>query len=186
MQLHLVRHTAVALAAGTCYGASEVPLSANWQQHFNAVQQKLPISRTIRTHSSPLQRCARLAHWLSDNVVIDKRLQEIHFGHWEMLPWDQIAAREVHTWASDVLHFTPPGGENLQQLGERCRDFMASLDATVDEQVIVITHAGVITSMIAMYLQLSLQWGYRLHIDYGGATLISSNEQMVKISYINR
>ncbi len=187
MQLHLVRHTAVAIPSGICYGASEVELSAKWQQHFSAVQTKLPtINRTTRVHSSPLQRCARLARWLSNNVTLDPRLQEINFGHWEMQPWTQIATTELSAWADDVLHFVPPGGESLQQLGERCRDFISAVEAAGDEQVIVITHAGVIAVIVALYLQLGLQQSCRLRIDYGGATLIHSDAQTVTIDYINR
>jgi hypothetical protein len=66
---------------------------------------KLPAGLPI--YSSPLRRCAELAARLSDNIIYDARLAEMHFGDWEMLPWDAIPRAAIDAWAADMAHYRP-------------------------------------------------------------------------------
>ena len=186
MRLYLVRHTKVNVPVGVCYGSSPVALVPQRDRHFEAVKAKLPTTATARVYSSPLQRCLELAYWLSDEVNLDARLQEMDFGNWEMQRWEQIPQDELQAWADDLLHFKPPNGENLMMVNQRCQRFLEQLRGGDNEDVIIITHAGVISVMIAQFLRLAMQHVFRLQIDFGGVTLIHTDAPFVKIAYINR
>jgi probable phosphoglycerate mutase len=62
---------------------------------------------------------------------IDPRLAEISFGKWEGLTLADLkngAAEQLTTREKDPWHFTPPGGENYEQLKARIADWHGNLE----------------------------------------------------------
>lgn len=139
MELHLVRHPAPLAPAGTCYGRTDLAVAPEALASVLAsVRGQLPAPM----FSSPLQRCAQLAHALSDDVRIDPRLAEIDFGTWEMRAWDDIARADVDAWAADIPHYRPGGGESVLQMAQRIAGFYDSLRDAGIARCTVICHAG--------------------------------------------
>ena len=71
-------------------------------------------------YTSSLQRCVKLAQAL--NMVEakqDNRLQELHFGDWELQAWDNIPRDIFDRWAHDYANIAPPNGETFSQLQQR-------------------------------------------------------------------
>lgn len=166
MILYLIRHPKPAIEAGICYGrldcrAEEVIAVAK------ALQPRLP--RGIPLWSSPLCRCRELAEKLHPSPLIDERLVEMHFGSWEGQCWDDIPRAELDAWAADVAGYAPPGGESPRQLQRRALDFVASL--AVPEAVIV-THAGVIRTLLAYWQGLPPERWTELNFAYGSCTRV--------------
>ena len=62
----LIRHTAVAVATGICYGQTDVPLADTFEQELASLRQRLPdlVAATSQIFSSPAQRCVTLANEL--------------------------------------------------------------------------------------------------------------------------
>src|SRR5882724_7582418 len=75
---------------------------------------------TQAVHSSPLQRCHRLAAHLfpSHSIVLHDELMEIHCGQWEMRKWDELPEEETGPLMKDFVNTRFPGGENYQELHE--------------------------------------------------------------------
>jgi broad specificity phosphatase PhoE len=79
----------------------------------------------------------------------DERLKELDFGRWEGLTWTQIREtdpanfqlREADPWA-----FAMPGGESYAQVGERVRDFLA----TIRRDSVIVSHGGVCRAVLAL------------------------------------
>ena len=133
MDIYLIRHPAVKLNPGICYGQTDVALAANFTQAIHLIQAKLsvlPEEKIIVT--SPLQRCWQLATQLSEGskVIIDNRLQELNFGAWEMQPWKAIPPEQLQWWLDDYVNRAPPQGESYQSLFERSQDGWQSLLTT--------------------------------------------------------
>lgn len=78
MPLILIRHTAVAVPPGTCYGQADVPLREPTQPAFEDVSARLrqllrawgrePQTPSVRWISSPSSRAWRLASWLAEDL----------------------------------------------------------------------------------------------------------------------
>jgi broad specificity phosphatase PhoE len=101
---------------------------------------------------SPLRRCAAFARELAQARGLplreDARLAEYHFGDWQGVSMEDLAAREGEAlgrfWADPAAH-PPPGAEPLEA-------FRARLCAALDEvaaanpgrRVLVLTHGGAI------------------------------------------
>ena len=130
-------------------GQIDDPLSARgWKQARQAVAGRV----WDRIVSSPLQRCAAFAHELAMRrhvpVEIDARLAEYHFGDWQGVPIEALAARDAGAlerfWADPFAH-PPPGSEGMPSFRRRVSAALDDIAATArDARVLVVTHGGVI------------------------------------------
>jgi alpha-ribazole phosphatase len=150
MKLWLVRHARPAVQDGLCYGASDVE-----PDHETTVLAARKLARAlpaeIRLRSSPLRRCAALAHELRRvrpdvEVVFDSRLKELDFGAWELMKWRDIPRTQLDHWAQHFSTFRVGGAESVQALLDRVARALAEdwgIWATNGDAA-WITHAGVI------------------------------------------
>lgn len=150
MALVFLRHTTPEVAAGVCYGMTDLALCESFVQERRAVLKALPpITRIV---SSPLSRCSRLAEFLGRELALpvtaDTRLREMDFGAWEGQPWDEINRDELDRWAADFMHARPHGGESVAQLKTRVGEAISSYRSLPGDSLVV-THAGVIKAAFA-------------------------------------
>jgi len=140
MDLHLIRHPEVAVAPGTCYGASDVPLAAPLDAAVAHLQPLLPADAAL--FASPLSRARLLAAALGE-PAIDERLREISFGDWELQTYAAIGQAALDRWADDPLGHRPPGGESAADMSTRVLGFLDELLAQrTDEAVVIVAHGG--------------------------------------------
>jgi alpha-ribazole phosphatase len=150
MDIVLIRHPAVDVDAGICYGRTDVPLAASADDGARAVRARVDALRVplpARLWTSPLARCAAVGERLADALRVplqrDVCWQEMDFGRWEMQRWDDIDRAALDAWAADLMHACVHGGESVARFAERIAHV---LDATVQVGAPqwAITHAGVI------------------------------------------
>jgi alpha-ribazole phosphatase len=146
-KLYLIRHPAVAVPSGICYGRSDVPLRASAAQHADRLRPSLPLDTPII--SSPLSRCRLLAEELARALntsaphapILDARLAEMDFGDWEGLPFDSLPRDLLDAWARNPLGFNVPGGESGAQVIARV---LAALDEMLaaNASLVIVAHGG--------------------------------------------
>jgi len=167
-RLLLVRHPRPAVPVGWCYGATDVPID---DAHLDELLETLPprLPRHALLYSSPLSRCLRLARGLEARgfgpATVDARLREMDFGRWEGRTWSEVPRAEIDAWRDDLERRAPPGGEPLAALAARARAFLDALPAERD--AIVVTHAGVVRTLVRAVRGLPLSEFGALRIDYG-------------------
>ncbi len=167
MILHLVRHPKPDVLPGICYGQLDV---AGLDVEGTAANLRVLLPAGLPVWSSPLQRCLALARALHPQAISDYRLAELNFGSWEGCRWDDIDRSELDAWAADVAGYAPPGGESPRSLQARALEFIATINVP---EAIVVTHAGIIRTLIAHWRNLPpAQWP-SLEIPYGSCTRIS-------------
>lgn len=148
MRLHLVRHLAPQVAAGVCYGSTDLAVDPSLEAAaLPALRRALPPGLPL--FSSPLRRCVSLASALGGTIAFDARLAELDFGAWEMRTWDSIDRAEVDAWAADVVHYRPGGGDNVIGMAQRIGAFYDDLIAARIPAAIVVCHAGAIRLLAA-------------------------------------
>ncbi|MGH1487083.1 MAG: histidine phosphatase family protein [Cellvibrionaceae bacterium] len=159
---------------GHCYrGSSDVALTNKGLKQMEAGLNKLnPIWH--RVVSSPLLRCSILAKKVSAQhkipLALDKSLQEMHFGQWEgqavQKIWDTQQTL-VEAWGVDPVNFPPPDGEAADIFAARVETaFQHLVDQYVGENILLVTHGGVIRVLLAYCLSLSLSKLNRFNIPY--------------------
>lgn len=176
MELFLVRHTHVAVEKGICYGISDVPLSSDFETETNEVLHQLFHLDNPSVYSSPLKRCAILAEKLSTNVIYDTRLKELNFGKWEMKPWGEIYGPEADQWMKNFVTTKCPGGESFIDLSVRVRSFVNDLSKTNHHNVVVVTHGGIIRTILAWVQGIPLEKSFNIEVCYGQVFTINSQD----------
>lgn len=156
-RLLLLRHPPVALPAGTCYGASDVPAAPWPASHLAALRQRLPAQAQIL--GSPLSRCRLLAESLGPAVRLDARLREIDFGDWELQRFDALDRALIDDWAASPWTFVPPRGESAQAMSARVLDALRDALGAKPDTLLVVAHGGPLRVMLGHLLQLPReQW----------------------------
>ncbi|GLH18148.1 alpha-ribazole phosphatase [Pseudomonas sp. 2957] len=172
LRLDLLRHGETELGGGL-RGSLDDALTANgWTQMRAAVVDGGPWDRIV---SSPLQRCARFAAELGEqlnlSVHLDKDLQELHFGAWE----GQSAAALMETdaealglfWA-DPYGFTPPQGEPVSAFSARVLAAVARLQAAyAGERILLVSHGGVMRLLLAQARGLPREQLLNVEVGHG-------------------
>jgi len=156
MKLWLIRHAAVALPDGLCYGITDAPARADATlEAAQAAAARLP--RFVPLWVSGLMRAQQLAAVLQRQrpdlgaARVDKRLNEMDFGRWEMQPWAAVPQAAFDAWTGDFAQHRFGGEECTQQVIDRVAALILELHAAGVQEAAWVTHAGVIRA--ALYLK---------------------------------
>ena len=141
----LIRHPAVQVARGTCYGRLDPDV------HSDAAADMARIAAAIagvacRVWTSPARRCRGIA---GRDAIIDDRLRELDFGAWEGQRWDDLPRDALDRWAAAPEDVAPPGGETGAALLARVGAFHAALRAR-GEDCVVVSHGGPLKLLAAL------------------------------------
>jgi alpha-ribazole phosphatase len=187
LKLTLIRHTALQIEPGICYGQSDIDVAASFTSEVESTQSKLANSAFDALYTSPLQRCVKLAEALNlGDVTQDERLKELHFGDWELRAWDDIPREIFDAWGNDYANKAPPNGETFSQLQQRGVSFLDEiLSKHHNENIGVITHGGMIRALLAHVLNMELKGLFRFTIDYGSVTQLDFSGMVPKVVFVN-
>ena len=187
MDIYLVRHTLTDTEPGLCYGQTDVALSANFAEEVLQVLKKLPppMPDTV-VFSSPLSRCRQLAEKFSSHVITDDRLLEINFGDWENTFFNEIDPIVLKQWSDHFVTQSPPNGENFTDLFRRAGSFWHELLTYRKEQIVIVTHAGVIRALLVSILEMPLANAFHFRVEPGSVHKFQAIDNYVYIDYVNR
>ena len=149
MKLWLARHAAPVIDSGICYGGLDVEADeAATQASARALAAALPPGLPVRV--SGLRRADQLARALAalrDDLMPmrDQRLNEMDFGAWEGVPWQDIPKTDIDAWTRDFAQYRAGGGESVSDVLRRVAQALA--DTAADDAAVWITHAGVIRAV---------------------------------------
>lgn len=155
MDIAIVRHSiSVANHEDLISGAdSDVALSKKGIDYAKKLQGVYDWQRFDAVYASPLQRARDTAKILTDgkeDVQIDPRLSEMHFGDWDGLSADPF--RITHPDAFDYTGMFnanyskyAPNSESYAHLLQRSRDFLNMLEDTRPSQSVLLVCHGLTT-----------------------------------------
>jgi len=171
MDLVLIRHPAVGIDAGICYGRTDVPLLADAADSARVLKERLTLLKVPAVegiwHTSPLSRCRLLAEALGP-IQADARLQELDFGAWEGQRWDGLDRAMLDAWAGDLEHAREHGGESVAQFAGRVIDWFDSVcPADTIAPIHAATHAGVIRVLTGHLLGVPRANAIQWPLDFG-------------------
>lgn len=177
MEIYLVRHTETVCEKGICYGQSDVALAEPFELIFENIFSQLPQKAIL--FSSPLQRCVILAKYIQNEIKTisyqeDKRLMEMNFGDWEMKNWNDILPEQLNPWMEDFVTVHATNGESFIELHERTGAFLSEqISKKAEQPIIVVTHAGVIRSLLCHHTSLPLKDAFQNKVDFGQVVKIN-------------
>lgn len=170
MHIYLLRHTRPDVPPDTCYGQSDIDVvESTFRKDLEQLRETLPLDQIQVIFTSPLQRCDKLArslHHPRAKYVTDRRIRELNFGRWELMPWSQINGKELQQWINDFRHAPAPGGESHMDLYRRAEAFWQDLMRRDEEHILVVTHGGVMKSLLSLILEMPLEKSYAIKLSY--------------------
>ncbi len=140
--------------------------------------------------SSPLKRCANFSNsWHKKSQLplsIDSAWKEYDFGDWDGLSYQELSEKHPQAFiqfTQQPAKYLPPNAECLMVFSQNLEKKILELAHQYSgKKIALITHAGVIRSLVAWCLQIDYQSGIqfqRFAVDYASTTHISiyQNEQ---------
>ena len=128
--------------------------------------------------SSDLQRCRLPAEAISSacGVVceVDPVWREIYMGEWENQPWAELQAKHPEALdcvTKDYVTVRAPGGESYEELADRTFAALQRLEARPEQRLWVMTHGGVIRTVISRILGLPLKQSWAMETAYACGVL---------------
>jgi broad specificity phosphatase PhoE len=168
-----VRHAPVTVNKGCCYGQTDHPCDVGDAVRFSALAKRLP--KDAVWIATPLRRTHMTAEAIvaaglpGADPIIEPDLIEQHFGDWQGVRYDELAARQGDAWHRFWLapaHETPPGGESFVALTERVH---AAIDRLSDQHagrdIVAVTHGGTIRAALSRALSLAPEASLSFTID---------------------
>jgi alpha-ribazole phosphatase len=167
-------------AAGRCYGRLDVALSERGLQQAVETASWLRSAPITAVYSSPSRRALETArpiaaaHALA--VCAREELQEIDFGAFEGLTYEEAAARhpEIYSrWMSDPAGVTFPDGESLRDLATRVLRIASELrERHRGGAVLIVAHAGVLRTLLGDALNMNAGDLFRIDVACAGVSVI--------------
>jgi len=174
-----VRHAPVTVNKGCCYGQTDFPCDVGESAGFANLARRLP--KDAVWIATPLRRTHMTAAALVDagvagpsaipgpGIAIEPDLIEQHFGDWQGVRYDELAARRGDAWHRFWLapaQETPPGGESFVALTRRVHAAITRLsERHAGRDILAVAHGGTIRAALALALDLAPEAALAFTID---------------------
>ena len=172
---------------------TDIPLSPTGIRQAKAIAKALRSEALARIYTSTLERARHTAELIGHelgvkSVVVDKRLNELHFGKWEGAHYRRLlnsGGPVFRKWREGKLK-KPPGGESVISLARRVSHFFKDIISRHQkDKVAIVSHGGPIKMFLFKVLQTSSSiWSFR--IDPGSISLIEGDPRLFQIVWSNR
>jgi probable phosphoglycerate mutase len=131
-------------------GQLESPLSERGLRQAEALAARLGHDKIEALYASDLSRARntalKIAAISGNEILVDPRLRERHYGVFQGLTWDQIRERFPEDYATYKNLFpgaTIPGGESLEVFLARVLEVLGDI-ASKHEHAVVVAHGGLV------------------------------------------
>ncbi len=157
--IHFIRHGSVdETLAGKYIGTTDVSLSEQGREALRQLREHYDYPQTQVVFTSPLKRCTETCRILYPDLspLSIANLREYSFGEWEGKTAEELKSEpEFERWLAGDNEAQPPHGEsNADFIRRICRMFESIVEGlmkTGTTESVIVTHGGVITTLLAVY-----------------------------------
>ncbi|MFH0924174.1 MAG: histidine phosphatase family protein [bacterium] len=176
------------------YGSTDVNLSKNGKHQAELLCETLFNKKIEAVYSSDMKRTLYPSYLISKrykiNHFIESKLKEVDFGRWEGLIYNEIINLDkklVDQWLGAPETFTFPGGEEMNAFLNRIKEVFSKLQKNKRyENIAIITHGGVIKSLLCLLLNKPLKALWEIPQDFGAINLIEcADNSAIEVKLIN-
>lgn len=188
--IHLLRHGLTAAnAEGRYVGSTDLPLSKEGRQELERLKREYEYPEVQRVYASPLRRCVETAELLYPDREIKKidALREYDFGIFENRAISELKTDpQFLSWLSQGMTASPEGAESRETFTLRYergfRQILREMMADSVTRAAVITHAGIITGLLAAHglprRENAMEWA----VESGCGYTVSTSSQLWSMS----
>ena len=174
--IHLIRHGAVdETLKGRYIVSTDVDLSKTGRENLVLIRETAGYPTVQKVYSSPLQRCLQSCEIIFPGMDINNisNFSECDFGDWEGKSAQELAGNPLFgQWLQNSDKTPPPGGESgkafASRVGRGFERLVEKMSAEGITEAGVVTHGGVIMTILAMYgLPQAPSYQWRMDNGYG-------------------
>lgn len=192
MNLYFARHGETVHNKNKCYyGSIDVDITENGILQAEKGSELLRNIDFNKVYVSEMKRTVQTANILLKDkqcsLIQDKRINEINFGVFEGKGYNELEklySKEWKLWCSDWKGFTPPQGESYIEFYARIKSFMDDILKLDEDNVLIVTHSGVIRSVYCYLLDGNLDFFWKFASQNGDVTLIKYEYENLYIDSI--
>ncbi len=191
--IYLLRHGEIAASNPRRFvGRLDLSLTSAGRQQMMKSADFLDSRSIDRLICSPLARCRQGASIVGEKLgilpEIVTELAEINLGSWEGLTVAEVEERypgQYPARGKNIASFRPENGESFQDLLNRTWPVFETIASSVDAQIAVVTHAGVIRVLLCRVLGMPLVNLFMLTQDFGCINTLSWGEGGFQVDDVN-
>lgn len=158
-RLKVIRHGRTDANFNASYiGVTDLPLCKEGKEELFQKQEQFDYGTVQKVYTSPLLRCVQTANIFYPNSYTEKvnEIREMNFGEFEGKSADElINVPEFKEWLKGGLDNSPPQGESLRAMIERCYEgfdyIIKDMMAEGMTNCAVVTHGGVIMNSLSCF-----------------------------------
>lgn len=190
--IYLLRHGEIDSGGGKRFiGQLDLALTENGKKQAESWKKELSGTKFDFIYSSDLTRCSETARIVleGNDIVLLKELREIDLGKWEGLFFNEVKTEHWKEWEArglNITGFRPPGGESFDDLKKRVIPVFNDISQQKEDKILIITHAGVIRTIICHILEMPFSKLFSLGLDYAGMNIIDNNKEPMQLLALNR
>jgi alpha-ribazole phosphatase len=172
-EILFIRHAETDMA-GTFCGHSNPSLNARGRAQLSELMITLNTEDIGEIYASDLLRAQETGQEIARCFAIECHLRpplrEIDFGQWEGLTWEEIEQSDLvyaQRWVAEYPNLSAPGGERFDDFERRVLNEIEALAIkTKGHGVAVVTHAGVLRTVLCRLLKCSEEEAWRQTRSY--------------------
>ena len=171
MNITLIRHGSVEEKYLGCYnGHIDIDLSEQGILSAKELSSQINTKEYESIYCSDLKRARQTVRALDlKNVIYTKELREKSWGKNEGKSFDEIAIK----YENFLQYIEALGGESIEDFSSRVKDFFfAFLPKQKKDNILIITHSGVIKTLLSLHENIPLENAFSKSIPYLSTTRI--------------
>ncbi|PRR78288.1 Phosphoserine phosphatase 1 [Clostridium liquoris] len=180
MNIYLLRHGETeSNSKKVYYGKLDVELNQKGKAQSEAAGSKLKEIKFNKVYTSTMKRAVQTAQIAVKNkeceFIKDKRINEMNLGVFEGKNYEENQRdypEEWKRWTEDWKSYAPPKGESYIEFYNKIKGFIEDIIKQNDEDILIVTHGGVIKSIYAYILGENLDLFWKFGTKNGDLTLI--------------
>lgn len=190
MNIYFVRHGKTeSNEKGVYYGALDSSINSIGKGQGERLHEYLKNVNFTKAYVSPLKRAKETLALIAPNckVVEDARLKERSFGVFEGLTYEEIKKKfpdDHDLWIKNWESFQPEHGESFRGFYDRVKEFILDIEKENEDDILVVTHGGVIRAMYCYILGENLDFYWKFASKNGDVSVIKYEDNYMYIDSI--
>lgn len=193
--LYLVRHGHTkATELGLLYSDVKIEITPKGEKQAQAAAQYVAASKPQKIICGQavrvIQSCRPLEQETGLTAEVVDGFEEWQVGEWEGRTYLDIKKNDdeqYHSWCADPIKNAPPGGESIKQLSHRIAESVKALISSPSycgKSIAMVTHSGIIRSVLVYALGMPVQNFWRLSIPTGSVTRIDFSQNFATVHFM--
>jgi len=181
MKITLLRHAEVDENFIGCYnGHNSIGLSKKGHKQAETLAKNFYLPNFDAVFCSDLFRAKETLKYFghTEKTIYTDRLREKSWGKHEGLSFDEIIAQDEIEYIDFLQWIETLDGEPYEDYIKRVEDFfMHFLPSLEKEQILVVTHAGVIRVLISIVKNITLEEAFSVKIEHASPIIFDSKNK---------